>query len=291
MIEAVQRVAVVTGASAGIGKATARALAQLGWRVIGVGRDPGRSAAAAAEIRAAARGGGAVDFLRGDFDLMSEVRRVAGEIAALTPRIDVLINNGGGVRDRLVMTAEGLEATFAANHLAPFLLTRALLPLLRTTAARSAGGTVRVIAVSSRAHELCQGFHWDDLQALQNFAPMRAYCQAKLANLLFTLELARRVAADGIVAQAMHPGVVDSNFASHGDATMQAYMKAAPTISPEQPARTLVWLCTAPEAGIGSGRYFHDCAEVTAAPAARDAAAAARLWQESTTLLARLGMV
>jgi NAD(P)-dependent dehydrogenase (short-subunit alcohol dehydrogenase family) len=284
-----QRVAVVTGASAGIGKATARALAALGWRVIGVGRDPGRCAAAEAEIRAAATGSANVRFIRADLSLMAETKRVAAEIAALTPRIDVLINNAGGVRDSLIMTAEGNESTFAANHLAPFLLTRELLPLLRATAAQAPKGSVRVIGVASSGHQVCRGFNWDDLQMLKNFTAAGAYCQAKLANILYTRELARRVAADGIVAQVMHPGVVDSNFASHGDADMQAYMKLAPLVSPELPARTLVWLATAPEAGQGSGRYFYNCEEAPAAPAALDDAAAARLWQETEALLARQG--
>jgi NAD(P)-dependent dehydrogenase (short-subunit alcohol dehydrogenase family) len=284
-----QKVAVISGASAGIGRATARAMAALGWRIIGIGRDPERTANAEAEVRSAVAAGAPVDFLRADLALMADTHRVAVDIAALTPRIDVLINNAGGVRDRLVMTAEGIEATFAANHLAPFLLTRELLPLLRAAVAQSPRGSVRVVAVSSRAHEYCRGIDWDDLQMLRNYTPMGAYCQAKLFNLLYTRELARRVAAVGIVAQAMHPGIVDSNFASHGDAAMQSYMKSTPLVSPEQPARALVWHCTAAEAGPPGGRYFHDRQETTMSALARDDAAAARLWRESEVLLARLG--
>jgi NAD(P)-dependent dehydrogenase (short-subunit alcohol dehydrogenase family) len=285
-----QRVAVVTGASAGIGKATAKSLAMLGFRVIGVGRDPARSTAAEAEIRRAAPSAN-VDFLRGDFDLMSEVMRVAAAIAAQTTRLDVLINNAGGVRDALLKTEEGNEATFAANHLAPFLLTRQLLPLLRATAARSAPGAVRVLGVSSAAHIRCPGIDWADLQMFGNFSTVGVYSQAKLANILFTRELARRVAADGIVAQVMHPGIVDSNFASHGDSDMQAYFRTASQMStPEEAARTLVWLATAPEAGTGSGRYFYNCQPVDPAPAAQDAALAERLWRESAALLERMGL-
>ena len=281
--------AVVTGASAGIGKATAVALARMGWRVIGVGRDPERSAAAEAEIRAAAASRARVDFVRADFTLMSEVLRAAREIATLTSSIEALIHNAGGVRDRLVVTAEGTEATFAANHLAPFLLTRELLPVLRATARSRPPGTVRVIAVSSSGHAFCPGMNWDDLNLLQDFSTAAAYCQAKLANLLFTRELARRAAADGIIAQCMHPGVVDSNFMAHADEVMRRYMRTQEPVPPEHPARTLVFLATSPEAGRDGGRYFHDGQEVAPAPQALDAAAARRLWEASEALLAKLG--
>ncbi|MEO7384004.1 MAG: SDR family NAD(P)-dependent oxidoreductase [Novosphingobium sp.] len=282
-------VAVITGASAGIGKSAARMLVAKGWQVIGTGRDPERSSAAIAEIEAAAQGGGSFTMLRGDFDSMAEVTRLASEITALTPRIDVLVNNAGGVRDRIIITPEGTEATFAANHLAPFLLTRSLLPLLKTTAASQPADTVRVIAVSSSAHRHGQGFNFDDVQSINAGNAVAAYCQAKLANILFTRELARQVAADGITAQAMHPGVVDSNFASHGDQTMKDHMAAAPAVSPDEPAQTIVWLATDPEGGRAPGRYFYRKAEETPADAALDDTAAARLWQESEALLAKLG--
>lgn len=283
------RVIVITGASSGIGRASAEAFARMGWHVIGTGRDPERCAAAEQSIRAIASGGGRVDFVRGDFTEMADVCRVAGEIAALTDRIHVLVNNAGGVRDRLYRTSEGLEATFAANHLAPFLLTRELLPQLERAAAESPAGTVRVIAVSSSGHMGCQGIDWDDLMMEQNFVPAQAYCQAKLANLLFTRELDRRLADKGIVAQAMHPGRVGSNFASHGDEAMQSYMARNECVTPEQPARTIVWMATAPEVGQGGGRYFHDLAEEEAAPQARDDKAAERLWNESERILEAVG--
>lgn len=284
-----QRTAVATGASAGIGKATARMLAEQGWHVIGIGRDPARCAAAEQEIRAAAAPAAKVDFLRADFTSMAEVVRAANEIKALTSRLDVLINNAGGVRNRKIITVDGTEATFAANHLAPFLLTRELMALLKASAAALPAGSVKVIAVSSSGHQLSRGMDWDDLQSINNFAPAPAYFQAKLANILFTRELARRAGPDEIIAQAMHPGVVDSNFASHGDEMLKARMAVAKTVSPDEPAKTLVWLATAPELGRDPGRYFHAMAEESPSEAARDAAAAQRLWTESEALLSRIG--
>ena len=284
-----QPVAVVTGASSGIGKSTAGQLAALGWQVIGTGRDPRRCAAAEPEIAAAARAGGGFTIVRGDFTLMADVKRVAAEVADRVPRVDVLINNAGGVRDRQIITAEGTEATFAANHLAPFLLTRELMPLLKLSAASRPPGTTRVIAVSSSAHRVVDGLAWDDLQSFGQPHPTLAYCRAKLATILFTRELARRAEPDGITAQAMHPGVVASNFASHGDAAMQAHMAAAATVSPDEAAETLAWLATGLEGGRDGGRYFHRKAEETPTEAAHDQAAAARLWTETEELLSKLG--
>ena len=287
-IDAERRVALVTGASSGIGKSTAINLVALGWRVIGVGRDRQRSAAAEAEIATAAPGG-SFTMMRADFTLMAEVKSVADRVASRTGRLDVLVNNAGGVRDRQYITAEGTEATFAANHLAPFLLTRGLMPLLKASAAARPPGTTRVIAVSSTAHRIVDGIDLDDLQSLGGFQPAFAYGRAKLATILFTRELARRAEPEGIVAQVMHPGRVASNFASHGDEGMRAYMASADTVPPDEPAETLTWLATEPEGGHPGGRYFYQKAEETPAAAAQDDAAARRLWAESETLLAKLG--
>lgn len=285
-----QRVAIVTGASSGIGLETAKALAGMGWHVIGQGRDPERSAKAEAEIRDACADGGKLDFLRANLSLMAETKAMADRIKVLTDRVDVLINNAGGVRDRRYVTTEGTEETFSANHLAPFLLTRELMPLLEATAAGRAPGSVRVLAVSSLAYLQPQGMNWDDLQNLHGeFQAAGAYCQAKLANQLFNVELNRRVSGKGIVSQALVPGPVSTNFANHGDETMQSYMKVAQALSPAEVARTLVWMATAPETGVDGGRMFYEMAEVPVQPHGKDAAAAERLWLATETLLAELG--
>jgi NAD(P)-dependent dehydrogenase (short-subunit alcohol dehydrogenase family) len=286
--DAERRVALVTGASSGIGKSTAIKLVTSGWQVIGVGRDPQRSAVAEAEIAAAA-GDGGFTMLRADFTLMTEVKRVADEVRSRTGHLDVLVNNAGGVRDRQYITAEGTEATFAANHLAPFLLTRELMPLLKASAAADPPGTTRVIAVSSTAHRMVDALDFNDLQSLTDFQAALAYGRAKLASILFTRGLTRRAEPEGIVAQVMHPGRVASNFASHGDEGMRRYMATADTVSPDEPAETLTWLATAPEGGHPGGRYFYQKAEETPSAAAQDDVAAGRLWADSETLLAKLG--
>ena len=285
------RIAIVTGASSGIGLETAKALVAKGWHVIGTGRNPERTAAAEAEIRTAIANGGKFDMLRGDMALMADTMRIAGEIKALTGRIDILFNNAGGVRDQRHVSSEGTEETFSANHLAPFLLTRELLPLLRAAAAAGQPGDVRVIATSSRAYMSTSGMHWDDLQHLTGeFAASGVYCEVKLANVLFSHELAKRVAADGIAVQSLIPGAVHTNFASHGDAYMQSYMKDAEGLSAEEVAKTVVWMATAAETGLPGGRHFYEMQELAIQPQGNDDAAAARLWAESERILAGLGI-
>jgi NAD(P)-dependent dehydrogenase (short-subunit alcohol dehydrogenase family) len=288
MAQARTRVAVVTGASSGIGKEAAKALAAAGWRVIALGRDPQRSAAAEAEIRAAAAPGAQVEMILADLSLMADAARAAKEIAARTDRIDALLNNAGGPAAGRVVTPEGNEATFAGNHLGPFLLTTRLLPQIKAAAADQPAGAVRVLNVSSSGHLGSPGFDWADLQLLENFQTGQAYMNAKLANVLFTRELARRLAADGVVVHAMHPGIVNSNFASHGDAAMQTYLKAKEDVAftPEQGADTLIWLATADEPGQSTGGYFHQRKPDVVSPQGQDDDAAARLWRESEALVA-----
>ncbi|HEX7852178.1 MAG TPA: SDR family NAD(P)-dependent oxidoreductase [Sphingobium sp.] len=284
-----RRVAVITGASSGIGKATARALLEQGWHVIAHGRDAARSEAAAEELRAAAAPGAKLDMVRGDLALLSDVARLANEIAGLTDRVHVLLNNAGGTRADLVITPEGNEATFAGNHLGHFLLTERLLPLLRKAAAESPAGTVRIVNTSSAGHLASPPLDWDDLQYTRDWQSGRVYCLVKLYNVLHARELAKRLAPEGIIANAMHPGTIGSNFANHCEPGMKAYMESQDLRPPEEGADTLIWLATAPEAGQQSGLYFHKREPNPMSDQAQDDTAAQRLWEESEKLLAKAG--
>jgi NAD(P)-dependent dehydrogenase (short-subunit alcohol dehydrogenase family) len=189
------------------------------------------------------------------------------------------------------VTSEGMEETFSANHFAPFLLTRELMPLIEATAVQSAPGAVRVIAVSSLAYlQPMGGLNWDDLQHLNgDFPASGVYCEAKLANQLFNIALDRRISGKGIVSQALVPGIVHTNFSSHGDENMQSYCDAAPGLTPEEVAETLVWMATAPETGAPGGRMFYDMQEQPVEPHGKDRAAADRLWSETEKTLAGMG--
>lgn len=281
-------VAVVTGASSGIGKQVAKALAMQGWHVIGTGRDPARLAAAEAGIRAASSGG-KVDMLRADLSLLADAEALAGTIHQITPRVDVLVNNAGGMASELVMTSEGYDANFAGNHLGPFVLTKGLLPLLRAAADDAEPGTVRILNTASDASEMIPGIDLSDMQNLARWSPGLAYCTGKLANVLHMRALAAQLAKDGIVAHAVHPGAVDSRFFSHAPADTQARMKDLPRASAAQGADTLIWLATAPEGGASTGGYWHKRAPRTPNPLADDPAFVARFWKASEDLAARTG--
>jgi NAD(P)-dependent dehydrogenase (short-subunit alcohol dehydrogenase family) len=284
-VDTTARTAVVTGASSGIGKQVAKALVARGWQVIGTGRDPARIAAAEAEIAAAAAGddAGSITMLRADLSLLAEARRLGEEIAGMTPRVDLLVNNAGGMPSEQVMTSEGLEASFAGNHLGPFVLTRALLPLLRRAATDQPAGTVRILNTSSDASEMIPGMNLADMQNLGNWSTGAAYCTGKLANVLFARALNDRLAGDGIVAHAVHPGAVDSNFFSYGSADMQARTRDIPKFTEAEGADTLVWLVDAEE-GRKGGRYWFQRQERTPNAVVNDPAVVSRFWDESERL-------
>ena len=203
----------VTGGTGGIGKATAVGLAALGARVGITGRDRVRAEAAAADIRAAS-GNPAVDVFTADLSSQAEVRRLAGEVLDAYPRLDVLVNNVGGFWAHRHVTADGLEHTFALNHLAPFLLTNLLLDRLKASA------PARVVTVSSGAHATGR-IDFDDLQGSATYSGQRAYNASKLANVMFTYELARRLDGTGVTATVLHPGVVRTNFGAEDQAGHQ----------------------------------------------------------------------
>jgi NAD(P)-dependent dehydrogenase (short-subunit alcohol dehydrogenase family) len=279
------RVALVTGASSGIGKQVARALAARGWRVIGTGRDTGRMAAAEAEIRRDAAPGGGFEMLAANLSLIAGARQLAAQVAERTDRLDLLVNNAGGITDRLVMTEEGLEANFAGNHLGPMALTEALLPLLRKAAEGARTGTVRVLMTSSDTSEMLPAIDLDDIQHLANFDPGISYCAGKLANVLFARGLAERLKGSGITVHAMAPGPVATNFYATASAQTRDHVKNLEMCSEEQGADTLVWLATAEEAGRESGGYWEQRRPRPPNPLASDRMLVERFWQESDKLI------
>ncbi len=260
---------VVTGANSGIGLAMARELARGGAHVAIICRNRERGEVARVEI------GDAALFVA-DLSLMSGVRRVAGELSASYPRIDVLVNNAGVFLHSRQVTAEGLETMLAVNHLAPYVLTRLLIDRLE-------GG--RVVGVSSVAHRGAR-LDVDDLGMQRRFDAMRQYCNTKLMNILFTTELARRVAERGIVANCFHPGAVASGFAQDDAGWFGALVRLGKPFlkSPARAARTGVQLATAPELGAATGGYYVGKRLRSPTRAARDRELAARLWAASAKL-------
>jgi NAD(P)-dependent dehydrogenase (short-subunit alcohol dehydrogenase family) len=273
------RTVLVTGATSGIGKATALGLAAMGTHLAITGRDTSRTEAAAREIRAA--GGGPVDAFVADLSEQSGVRRLAAEVLQQLPRVDVLVNNVGGCWDSRHVTTDGLERTFALNHLAPFLLTQLLLDRLKDSA------PARVVNVSSNAHRGGR-IDFDDLQGESSYSGARAYNQSKLANLLFTYELARRLAGTSVTANALHPGVVSTSFGAEEPGRVQRLL--VPLIrpfmkTPVRGAETSVHLASAPELKQVTGRYFVHSRAATSSTTSRDRGLAARLWQLSDDLV------
>jgi NAD(P)-dependent dehydrogenase (short-subunit alcohol dehydrogenase family) len=269
---------VVTGASSGIGAVTARELAKRGARVAIVCRDEARGERSRERIVEAT--GGEVDLLLADLSSQEQVRRVAAEIDSRYERIDVLVNNAGAIQGRRrAVTQDGLEMTFAVNHLAYFLLTNLLLPKLR------AGGAARIVSVASAAHSGGK-LDFDDLQAESGYSPFRAYSNSKLANILFTRELARRIDGSGVTANCLHPGFVGSRFGSASSLPVRVGMTLVkPFItSPAAGADTAVWLACSPDVEGLSGQYFYKRGLARLSSEASDDGAARRLWQVSEEL-------
>ena len=271
----------VTGGTGGIGQATATGLAALGARVGITGRDQARTEAAAAGIRAAP-GSPTVDAFAADMSVQAGVRRLAAQVLDTYPRLDVLVNNVGGFWAHRHVTADGLERTFALNHLAPFLLTSLLLDGL------TASASARILTVSSGAHASGR-IDFDDLQGERNYSGQRAYSQSKLANVMFTYELARRLDGTGVTATVLHPGVVRTGFGAEDQAAYLGVMIGVARLfmkTPAQGADTPIYLASSPQVEGITGRYFVNRKPRTSSKASYDTTAAARLWRVSADLTA-----
>ena len=264
------KVVLVTGASSGIGRSAAIGLARHGARLLLTGRTRERCDEALETMRAA----GADDprmFLT-DFARLGSVRELAADIRAHAPRIDVLINNAAAVSARRTITADGYEQTFAVNHLAPFLLTGLLLPLL--------GSGARIVNVSSEAHRPC-ALDFDDLHNERSYNLLRVYGQSKTANILWSAELARRLEGSGVTANSLHPGMIRTNLGRGQGFGWDLLHRLVGMFSKsaQRGAETPIYLAASPDVGGVSGRYFVDCREKQPAAQAVDPATAARLWE------------
>lgn len=266
---------VITGATSGVGEVAALRLAERGARVVFVARDRARARATLARLATAGPGRAhSVHFA--DLSVLADQRRVGAEIAATEPRIDVLINNAGAVTMGRTTTVDGLAVTFAANHLAYYVLTLLLLPRLQ------ASTQARIVCTASRAH--MQGRM--DFEHLQRDG-MSGYAQSKLANLLFVRRLAQRLAGSATTVNALHPGFVATRFADNcgfGWRALMRCIKAVAATTPEEGAQTLTYLAQSEEVAGRSGGYYVHCTLTDVAEQARSDADAARLWQVSARL-------
>lgn len=276
------KIVLITGATNGIGKVTALELAKMGASVVIVGRSPSRTEATAREIKAAAKNE-AIDTLIGDLSSMADVRRIADEFKSKYQRLDVLVNNAGAVFNTRQESADGYEMTFALNHLSYFLLTNLLLDTLKASAPS------RIVNVSSDAH---RGFtlDFDDLQnkKLYGMGGFGAYGRSKLANILFTYELAQRLAGTGVTANVLHPGFVATGFGHNGSPLMGYVMSVIQrlfALTPEQGAETTIYLAASPEVEGVTGKYFHKSKAAQSSSQSSDKDAARRLWEISDTLV------
>ncbi len=270
----------VTGSTSGIGKETALRLAMLGAFVIITGRDAARGEAAASELSQRASSA-QVEAMTADLSSLVQVRRLAAEVMARHDRLDVLVNNAGVISMRRQLTADGLETTFATNHLGPFLLTCLLRRLLESSA------PARVVTVSSAAHRQVRRIPWDDLTRAAQARQGQAYPLSKLLNILFTAELARRLAGTGVTANCLHPGFVRTGLGRDVTGPLGAVARLALQFrpGPAAGAATPVYLASSPEVADVTGGYFVKCKPAEPSVLAGDPQAAARLWALSEQLV------
>ena len=268
------KICLITGATSGIGKATALGLAKLGATVVLVSRDRARGEQAQSEIQAQS-GNPHIDLLLADLSSQQSIRQLADDFKQRYSQLHVLINNAGVFQLRKRLTVDGLDMVFAVNQLAPFLLTNLLLDVIKASAPS------RIVNVSSGSHE-ANYLKLDDLQSEKHYRPMRAYGQSKLALVLFTYELARRLEGTGVTANCLHPGFVATNIAQR-DLPPIARILAKPVflfgISPEEGAKTSLYLASSPEVEGVTGKYFVKSVPRQSAPLTHDVSLQHKLWQ------------
>ena len=272
------KICLVTGATDGIGKVSARVLAEMGAKVIIVGRNPEKSAAVLTELKSISRNEN-IDLLMADLAVMKEVRDLAEQVISRYDRLDVLLNNAGGYFAKHEITSDGLEMTFALNHMSYFLLTNKLMGLLKSSV------PARIVNVSSDAHYGVD-IEFDNLNGEQDYKAWKAYQKSKLANVLFTYELLKKVPAD-ITVNCLHPGFVATNFGNNNGGFVSPVLKIAKrifAIDPEEGAKTSIFLCSSPEVEEVSGKYFFKCQPKTSSRESRNMDTAKRLWQISSDI-------
>ncbi len=270
---------VITGGTSGIGEVAAIRLAEKGARIVLVARDRARADATLAKLKTANPAAAHTVHLA-DLSSIAEMKRVAGEIAAAEPAIDVLINNAGAVFTTRQESVDGLEMTFAVNHMAYFVVTNVLLPNLKATPG------ARIVSTASTAHTVGK-IDFGDLQLRKSYSTFRAYGTSKLMNILFTRELARRLDLTGVTANSLHPGGVNTRFGSNNGGFIGVLFKVAISIfgiSPEKGAQTIIHLASSPEVATISGEYFYKCKVIEPSLAAQDDGDAKRLWDVSAKL-------
>lgn len=269
------KIIVITGATSGIGQIAATRLAALGARIVLVARSRERADASLVRFREVGPNVGHRAHIA-DLAILAEMKRVGREIAAAEPRIDVLINNAGNVFPTRQVTPDGLECTFATNHMAYFVLTHELRERLMASA------PARIVSTASAAH-IDQKLDFDDLQLTREYRIMTAYGRSKLANILFTRELARRLAGTGVTANCLHPGFVATGLGQRAGGIFRLVLRFAMLFAeqPERGAQTIVHLASSPDVASVTGAYFISSRQAEPSPAARDDLAARRLWDES----------
>jgi len=276
-----EKTALITGATTGIGKQTALGIARQGFHLTIVGRDLARTRETVDWIKRETANGN-IDFLLADLSSQAAVRRLAQEFRETHTRLDVLVNNAGGIFTRRETTVDGFERTWALNHLSYFLLTLELLDLLKSSA------PARIVNVASAAH-VGRTIDFDDLQSEKNFSAMPVYGRSKLANVLFTYALARRLASTGVTANCLHPGVVATGFGKDTAGPFRVMLKLAVPflLSPEKGAATSIYLASSPDVEGVTGQYFAKCKPVRSAPNTYDVALQEKLWAVSLQQVGR----